>query len=535
MLKYDLILNNVSIIDGSGAAPFKGALAVSDGHIARIWRQSLPALDDLSLAGEVIDGMGLTLSPGFIDIHSHSDTTIMNVPAAESRILQGITTEFGGNCGISAAPCDPAHKEDLLYYLRENFRASDFAWQSMEEYLTYIESCSPSVNIGSFVGHGSLRIAAMGFKSDAPSKEEMAHMKTLLKEALEAGAFGLSSGLIYPPGSYAKAAELEELAAMLPDYDAIYATHMRNEGLDLAASVKEAIHLAESSHAFVEISHHKEFRKEMWGSAVHETIALMKEARSRGVKIAFDQYPYRATASSLDTNVSSWAFEGGREKFLERMRDPKSRSRLREESNASHVGRWQDVYVAYAHGQENKWAVGKNILEIAEMTGKDPADACFDLILDTNGLVNEVNYGMCEEDIEYIMSQNFGVIGSDGEAMSLDHDGIPHPRVFGTFPRVLAHYCRKRKLFPLEKAIHKMTGMPAERMGLKDRGLIREGMWADLVLFDPDEICDTPSYENPRQPCSGIERVYVNGILTALKGRHTGTRAGQVLRHIRAD
>lgn len=523
-MKYDTIIKNVNIVDGTGKDRYLGSVAILDGKIAKIYEGDLPREED---AVEVVDGMGMILAPGFIDIHSHSDTTILASPLAPSRILQGVTTELGGNCGISSAPFNPDYAHDHQYYLRE----SNFHWQSVAEYLECVKEAAPSVNIGTLVGHGTLRIAAMGFSPEVPTNEQMATMKKYLKESLEDGAFGMSSGLIYPPGSFAKADELEELAKELPAYDGIYATHMRNEGLNLVPSVKEAIHLAQESGAFVEISHHKEIRKELWQKAVFESIALMKEAKEKGIKVAFDQYPYRASATGLDSNISEWAFEGGKEKFMERLRNPETRAKLIEEANATHVGRWGDIYIAYAHGDENQWTVGKNIEEIAKIQGKDPAEACLDLILATDGMVNEVNYGMCEEDIEFIMSQDFGIIGSDGSAMELDFNGIPHPRNYGTFPRVIAHYCRERKLFSLETAIMKMTSMPASRIGLKDRGQIAEGMWADLVLFDFDTIEDTPTFESPKVACQGISRVYVNGVLTALDGKHTGARAGQVLRH----
>ncbi|MDD6043390.1 MAG: D-aminoacylase [Eubacteriaceae bacterium] len=529
-MKYDLIIKNVSVVDGTGREAFDGAVAVRDGYIVKVYENEQPAQDDLDNSKTVADGQWKTLSPGFIDIHSHSDVSIMGAPTAESRILQGVTTEFGGNCGLSAAPLNPEYESDLKYYLREGWGNNTFAWESMGEYLDKVQELQPSVNLGTFVGHGTLRIAAMGFCPEAPSREQMDCMKKMLRDSLSEGAFGLSSGLIYPPGSFAQSSELIELAKELVPFDAVYSTHMRNEGLHLIDSVIEAIELGEKSGAFVEISHHKEIRKELWENAVYETIALMKDARKKGIKVAFDQYPYRASATSLDSKVSQWALEGGQDELFRRLREPETRARLRDEANSSHQGRWGDIFIAYAYGEENRWTVGKSIAEIAKIQDKDPADTCFDLILATDGRVNEVNYGMCENDIEYIMRQEFGVIGSDGEAMTLDFDGIPHPRNFGAFPRVLSHYCRERKLFSLETAIYKMTGSPAKRMGLTDRGLIAEGMHADMVLFDFETINDTPSYNDPKKACEGIERVYVNGVLTAYNGVHTGARAGQVLR-----
>jgi N-acyl-D-amino-acid deacylase len=232
----------------------------------------------------------------------------------------------------------------------------------------------------------------------------------------------------------------------------------------------------------------------------------------------------------MDSNVPLWGFEGGMEKMLQRLQTSEIREQLKAESNASHVGRWGDIFVSYAESEKNAWTIGKSIAEIAEIRSVDPADACFDLIVEEKGRVNEVNYGMCEEDIEYIMSQRFTMIGSDGYAASMDYPGLPHPRWYGTFPRVIAHYCRDRRLFPLETAIYKMTGLPAARLGLPDRGLVKEGMWSDLVLLDFENIQDTPDYNSPKSACKGILKVYVNGVLTAENGVHTGAKSGKILR-----
>jgi N-acyl-D-amino-acid deacylase len=246
--------------------------------------------------------------------------------------------------------------------------------------------------------------------------------------------------------------------------------------------------------------------------------------------VKLDQYPYRASATTLDSNAPLWAFKGGVDCLLARLQNPEDRKRINDETNESHAGRWGDIFISYTGSEKNQWAVGKSILEIAEIRGVPPVDACFDLIVEEHCRVGEVNYGMCEEDIEYIMKQPFTMIGSDGNAASLGYPGQPHPRWYGAFPRVIAKYCRCRHLFPLETAVFKMTGLPASRLGLPDRGLIKKGMRADLVLFDFEGIEDTPTYQNPKIPCNGIYRVYVNGILTAKDGVHTGARAGHILR-----
>lgn len=520
---YDLVIRNVRIIDGSSAPWFRGWVGVKSGVIAAVGTGRAPGD-----ARETVDGEDRYLTPGFIDIHAHSDTRLQGCPTADSRILQGVTTEIGGLCGLSVAPVnrDPARLKQLRDYVGD----LDYSWETVGQFLDVLEGVGTSTNFGTAVGHGTLRIAAMGFDARSAEPSELETMKALLRKALEDGAFCLSSGLIYPPGCYAGADELTELCRELVPYGAYYETHMRDEGEGVVEALQEALEVCRRSGAPLQISHHKVTRKSVWQVHCKTTVALIDQARRQGLDVQADQYPYSASATTLDSNAPLWAFEGGVEQLLARLQDPALRPRINAEANASHVGRWGDIYIPYVATEKNQWTVGKSIQEIAEIRGVDPADACFDLIVEERCRVGEVNYGMCEEDIEYIMSQPYTMIGSDGEAASLDHSGQPHPRWYGTFPRVIARYCRERKLFPLETAVFKMTGLPAARLGLQNRGLIRRGMQADLVLFDFDEIEDTPTYQNPKQPCRGIRRVYVNGALTALDGVHTGARSGAIMR-----
>lgn len=520
---YDLVLRNIRIIDGSSAPWFRGWVGVKDGVIAGVGTGA-PPQDAL----ETVDGEDRCLAPGFIDIHAHSDVSLPACPTAESRILQGVTTEIGGLCGLSVIPVNqtPERRKQLRDYVGD----LDYNWETAGQYLDVLEGIGTSTNFGTAVGHGTLRVAAMGFDARPAEPSEMETMKTLLRQALEDGAFCLSSGLIYPPGCYADTDELTELCRELVPYGAYYETHMRDEGEGVVDALKEALEICRRSGAPLQISHHKVTRRSVWQVHCKTTIALIEQARRQGLDVTANQYPYSASATTLDSNAPLWAFEGGVEGLLARLQDSEARKRINEEANASHIGRWGDIFIPYVSTEKNQWTVGKSIQEIADIRGVDPADACFDLIVEERCRVGEVNYGMCEEDIEYIMSQPFTMIGSDGEAASLDHPGQPHPRWYGTFPRVIGKYCRERKLFSLETAVFKMTGLPACRLGLQNRGLIREGMQADLVLFDFDEIEDTPTYQNPKQPCKGIRRVYVNGVLTARDGVHTGARNGHILR-----
>ncbi len=519
---FDLIIKNAKIIDGSGAPAFEGALAVKDGRIAAIWHGD----PEESQAKEVYDAGGKAVSPGFIDIHCHSDETFYEYPREEGKILQGVTTDVGGNCGISLAPLRQKYKDLLRSYVGP----APYAWESFGEFLDYVEKeVRPSANFACGVGHGALRIAAMGFEPRKASPAEMEDMKAMLDAAFDEGAFFLSSGLIYAPGTFSDEAELTELSRVAARRGTFYATHMRNENLHIFDALPEAIRIAENSGASLQISHHKLIRREMWGRST-ETLQLIQDARDRGVDAWADQYPYIASSTYYASNLPAWAFEGGIPALMERLADPATRTKLLKDMNETYGDRWNDIFLGYAVHPEDKKYIGKSTAQIAEMMGVSGAEACLSIVTRNGNDASEVNFGMCEEDVERIMQAPYVMVGSDGWAYDLDYPGKPHPRSFGAFPRVLGHYCRERKLFPLETAVHKMTGMPAKRLGLADRGLLKEGNWADLCVFDPGTIRDDPTYLEPCRPCSGLARVYVNGVLTAEDGVHTGARAGAVLR-----
>ena len=520
---YDLIIQNSNIIDGSGKPAYAGGLAVKDGKIAALWHGEMPEGME---AAETLDAQGLTLSPGFIDIHCHSDETFYQYPTVESKVLQGVTTDVGGNCGISLAPLRQENRELLRSYVGE----APYAWESFGEFLDYVEKeVRPSNNFACGVGHGAIRIAAMGFEPRQATAAEMADMESMLSASADEGAFFFSSGLIYAPGCYADEAELTQLSRIAAAKGIFYATHMRNENLHIFDALPEAIRIAENSGASLQISHHKLIRREMWGRST-ETLQLIEDARARGVDAWADQYPYIASSTYYASNLPNWAYEGGVAALIERIKDPATRKRILADMEAACGGRWGDIFLGYATAEEDKQYIGKSTEEIAAMMGLPCAEAALSIVERNGNDASEVNFGMCEEDVERIMKAPFVMIGSDGWAYGLDYPGKPHPRSYGAFPRVLGYYCRERRLFPLETAVYKMTGLPAKRLGLTDRGLLKEGNWADLCLFDPKTIKDDPTYLDPCKPCSGIARVYVNGVLTAKDGVHTGARSGQVLR-----
>ena len=518
----DLIIKNAKIVDGTGSLAFKGSIAVDKGRIVSVSHCASPGGFD---AADVYDAEGKVLSPGFIDIHCHTDETVFRYPTADSKILQGVTTDLGGNCGISYAPVEDSRLDLLRSYVGE----APYNWHSYAEYFDRLEELKPSVNLACGVGHGTLRIAVMGFDKRQASEEELAEMKRLLAKALDDGAFMFSSGLVYPPGLYGDSNELVELCKVVAEKGSFYATHMRNEGLYIETALKEAIDTAKASGVSIEISHHKVARKERWGAS-RDTIAMIDQARADGVDIWADQYPYTASSTYFSSNVPSWAFEGGVEALEDRLKDPETKVRILHDMDESHLGRWQDIVLGYTAAEEFRQYMGKDMITIGKLMGCTPSEASVMIVLADANNAFEINYGMCEDDIEYIMKQPYVSIGSDGWAYSMDYPGLPHPRCYGTFPRVISHYSRDRKLFPLETAIYKMTGLPAGRIGLKDRGVIKAGNYADLTVFDPLTIKDDPTYDEPEKPCSGIARVYVNGVLTAKDGVHTGARAGQIIR-----
>ena len=517
---YDLLIRNARLLDGTGSPWYYGDLAVKDGIIA-----AMGALRGES-ARETVDAEGLYLAPGFIDIHSHSDTSILDCRRSESRIFQGVTTEVGGNCGMSVAPVAP----ETLDLLRDYMGPMPYDWVDMAQFLDRVEQGGHSANFACLAGHGTLRIAVMGFSDARATQAQCDAMRKLGEQAMAQGAFGISSGLIYPPGSFSDTHELAEVARAVVPFGGLYTTHMRNEGLRLVPSLEEALETARLSGAKLQISHHKCVAKQDWQVSVRTTIAMLQRARRQGVDVFCDQYPYSASATSITSNFPDWGFAGGMEALLDRLRDPETRARLCAESDEGHIGRWGDIYVSDTACAEDAWMIGKNLVEIGQQTGQPPVQALADLVIRARGMADEVNYGMCEEDIETIMAQPFVMPGSDGKAYSLSQPGKPHPRNYGTFVRVLARYCRDRALFPVEEAVRKMTSLPAGRLGLHDRGLLRPGMRADLVLFDLAALDDTPSYDKPQQACRGIERVWVNGVLTAQRGEHTGALAGMTLR-----
>lgn len=523
---YDLILRRGRIIDGTGAAWFEGDVAIKGDRIAAMGNlREAKATREVQLNGEVI-------APGFIDIHTHSDLPLLVNPRAEAKIRQGVTTEVVGNCGSSYAPLMGDAADSVLPNLKKH--GLDLTWSSMRGYLDRMEEGRPAQNVAALIGLGVVRRGVVGSDDRPPTADELNRMKEVIAQAMAEGAFGISSGLIYPPGSFAKVDELVELSKVVHEYGGFYATHMRNEADHVIEAVAEAIEIGERSGAPVQISHHKALGPANWGK-VRTTVGMMEDARRRGLEVTMDQYPYTASSTSLSTLLPQWAHDGGREALLARLRDPETRSRLTVESERivqRSRGGWDKVFLAglspeYAHLE------GVHLLEAARLLGRAPVDCAFDLLLAHGGNVRMVAFGMSEEDVRYVMQHPLTMIASDGNAIApygTLGEGRPHPRSYGTFVRVLGRYVREDGVLALEEAVRKMTSLPARKLGLWDRGILRPGMAADIVVFDPGSVRDQAEFNDPHRYAAGVKLVIVNGVPVVEEGEHTGAGPGRALR-----
>ncbi len=528
-LVLDLVLQNGRVVDGTGNPWFFGDVGIKDGIIVELGRVNRRGL-------ETIDAGGRVVSPGFIDGHCHSDLMVLDDPRSEIKLQQGVTTEVVGNCGMTPAPFAP-HNLDLLRTYVEPVLGDterEWRWETVEQYFDALLDARPSENVATYVGHGTLRIAVMGFENRPASGEELDRMKRLLEEALQAGAIGLSLGLMYAPGSYTPREELAELCSVLSRYGGLLATHIRGEGNSLIPSIEEVIWIAERSGVPLQVSHLKAAGGSNWGS-VNKAMELIERARSRGLDVTCDVYPYTAGSTSLTTLLPPWALEGGVSQTLERLGDPASRERIRSElredqddwDNLVASTGWDSVYISSLSRDHDANLAGKNVVEVSESRGIEPEDCMMDLLLEQDGKVSIVFFHMAGSDVEQVIRWERSLIASDSLH---DQAEKPHPRLYGTFPHVLARYVREKKLLSLEEAVRKMTSFPARRFKLGKRGLIAPGYAADLVVFDSEKIVDTATYEDPKHFPEGISHVLVNGAKAVEAGALLRTGEGTVIR-----
>ena len=525
---FDVVVRGGTVLDGTGAPAFRADVGLVGDTIA--------ALGEIApeQGRRVIDAAGLHVAPGFIDIHTHSDPDVLVYPTADSRVRQGVTTELAGHCGGSAAPLAGLGVAER----RQEWKADgvDADWTDVASYLSRVEEAGVSVNHALLVGHGTLRSNAIGDVDRPLSAEERPAVERALEEALDQGVFGLSSGLEYVPGRYTPPSELVALARLVARRGGLYASHIRNEERHLLESVAEAIEVGRSSGVRVEIAHLKAAGESNWPKQ-KAALDLLESARRDGVAVLADAYPYTAYSTGLTNLMEGWAREGGSAAILGRLRDPAARLRIRREVEAQvkdEPGGWDRVVVSRVRTQKNRpAAVGRSLVEIGGAWGLDPVDAYLRLLEEEETAVSFVGHAMSPQNVERLLRHPLVMVGSDGSSMApvgKAAEARPHPRSYGTFARVLGFYARERGAFDLPTAVRKMTSLPADQIGLADRGRVARGKKADLVAFDAAKVRDTATFDDPHRFPEGISLVVVNGVPVVERGAHTGARPGRVLR-----
>ena len=524
---YDILIRGGTVVDGTGTAPYNADIAVNGDTIA--------AIGNLSQADakQVIPAEGRMVTPGFIDIHCHSDAIVFDARKNPLRLRQGVTTEVVGNCGISLAPLNPETLPSLRKYARPFFSTVSipYNWESFGQYLNALEKHHPLLNVAALVGHGTMRIAVADFENRPLTPEETDRMEHLMQESMDAGAFGLSSGLVYPPGLFAQGDELLRLARVVGRNNGIYTTHMRNESAGLIESVRESIALAEEAGVSLEISHHKAHGIDNKGTP-KISLRMIRQARQRGVNVSFDVYPYTSCSTTFSTLLPPWAQEGGVDGILRRVANPEDRTRMirdmQEDLSYENVYRYTDSWEKIL---VNECAVsayeGKTVAQIAAEHHRDPFEMALDIVSESRNNAMMIAFTMDEEDVSCILQDPNAMICTDGFA-SL---GRSHPRYTSAFIRVLEKYVKQEYLLSLPEAIHKMTGKPAEKLGLTDRGTLAEGMKADILTLDLAKLHDNADYRNYNAAADGMEFVVINGRIAVKNGELQDVAAGRVLRH----
>ena len=531
-MAWSLLIKNGAVIDGTGAAARPGDVALDGDRIAAIG----PGLH--GEAARVIDAAGHVVAPGFIDAHSHSDLFYFACPSAESKVRQGVTTEVVGMCSFSQAPLRPGQEEVVRGWAGGIGASLDLRWETFAQYLDALAAIRPAVNVAHLVGHGALRIAAMGFENRPADTTDIRAMERLLGEAMDAGAFGFSTGLVYAPSAYSNTEELIALARGMRGRNGLYFSHIRGESSMLLDSIAEAIRIGEEGGVGVQVSHVKASGKENWPK-IDAALRMIEDGKARGVDVLGDVYPYNAGSTKLDNLMPTWAHAGGIAKLLERLADRAMRRTITDEClidgerwgtvSQGAVG-FDQIFIASCKRREVE---GLNLAQLARQTGKPPAEALMDLLLEQKCTVGMVSFSQSIDNVAKVVAHPSLMIGSDsiplfeGEA---DKPGKPHPRTYGTFPRVLGEYARDRGLISMETAVYKMTGMAAQRLRLRDRGVLREGYAADVTVFDPRTVKDESTFPDPHRYPTGIPYVIVNGAVVVDAGRMSDTRAGRIIR-----
>jgi dihydroorotase/N-acyl-D-amino-acid deacylase len=529
---FDLVMTNGHIIDGTGSPWYSGDIGIRDGRIA--------AIGNLSGAARkrTVDAKGRVVAPGFIDMLGQSEATILVDPRLPSKIYQGITTEITGEGGSAAPLNDAIIAADRAGY--EHYKINP-DWRTFRQYFSRLEKQGMGINLASYVGATQVRRMVLGDADVQPTPEQLDKMKALVRDAMRDGTVGVSTSLMYAPAPYAKTEEIIALAWEASKFGGVYATHMRNESDSVLESIDEAVRIGREAHIPVEIWHFKVAGKANFGH-MPELVARVNKARAEGVDVEADTYAYTAWFNSMSAFVPAWAHDGGDAKLIERLKDPASRARIRKDMETpskewdnewDEISGPQDVMISVVQNPALKKFQGKRLTEVAKTLNKDPMDALFDLLIEDKAFTECAVFGMSEPDVVLALQQPWVSIDNDSSGTS--PEGIlgeehPHPRAYGTFPRILRKYVREEKKLTLEEAIRKFSALPAQRMRLTDRGVLKQGMWADVVVFDPEMVRDVATFDDPNRLSEGMEYVLINGVPVIENGKMTGARPGKVLR-----
>ncbi|NLH60305.1 MAG: D-aminoacylase [Ignavibacteriales bacterium] len=526
---FSIIIKNGTIADGTGAPLFKADLGIN--------RDKIEFIGDLSnaTADFIIDAKNKIVSPGFIDIHTHTDTHLLINPSADSKLRQGVTTEIGGNCGGSAFPLDEEDFADYAVSLKER-HSIDTPWRSMNEFYSLLEKRKIALNFASFVGNGNIRAIAVGRNDIRPTKDQLNKMKNVLEEHLQNGCMGLSSGLEYAPSSYADKVELTELCKIVSKYDAIYNTHMRNEDDTIEEAISEAIEICSKANCSLEIAHLKTGNPANWHK-IDSIFEMISNSAKSGLRINADRYPYIAYSTGLGNFIPIGIRQGSTDEILARLKDKELIPSIRKytESRGERIGGWQNVVFSGIRGEEYQNCIGKSVKECATERVLDPFDFITQILIAEKMNISIVGFAMSEDNLKRILSHDLIMIGSDGSAVTPFGklgEGRPHPRAYGSNVRVLGKYCREEKLFGWETAVKKMTSMPAQKLKIRNRGILQRNYYADVVVFNPDTVIDKATFADPHQFPEGIEHVLVNGVHTIKDGQYINALAGRVLRKV---
>ncbi|MEX2117738.1 MAG: D-aminoacylase [Bacteroidota bacterium] len=529
--RFDLLILNATVVDGTGNPWYKGDIGIHGDKIAAI------GFLKNAHAHRVIDAAGKVVSPGFIDMLGQSELSLLADPRGMSKISQGITTEVTGE-GNSAAPVNNRILEDMkAWSQRYNVNVE---WIDLDGYFRALETRKPALNVATFVGATQVRRYVIGLDDRAPTPEELDQMKGLVRTAMEQGALGLSTSLIYAPAAFAKTEELIELAKIAAQFGGIYISHIRDEGERETEALYEAVDIGREATIPVEIWHLKVAGKQNWGTMA-SIVNFISKQRDAGIDMTANIYPYPASSTRLSSRIPSWAHDGGEQKLLDRLRDPEARKRIRDEVMGKTAGADnsfaatgpEGILIASVQSADLKKYEGMRLSEIAREWKKHPVDVMLDLVLADSGRIGGVFFSMNEEDVRMAMAQPWVSFCTDGGQQALDgplSGGKPHPRAYGSFPRILGRYVRDVKLLSLEEAVRKMTSLPAQRVGLRERGILKPGFYADIVIFDPKTVIDKATFESPHQYSEGIALVLVNGVSVWEEGNFTGNYPGRALR-----